>query len=60
MPTMQEKRYIRSEAAKQFRANRGASGAEQEAALKEGETRLHYAQHCERTWVPWRQSAAWH
>ena len=57
---MQEKRYIRSEAAKQFRANRGATGAEQEGALKEGETRLHYAQHCERTWVPWRQSAAWH
>jgi hypothetical protein len=41
----EEKRYIRSEAAKQFRANRSTTGAEQEAALKEGETRLHYAQH---------------
>ncbi len=55
MPTMQEKRYIRSEAAKQFRANRGASGAEQEAALKEGETRLHYAQHCEHSCVAQQQ-----
>lgn len=45
--SMQEQKYIRSEAAKHFRANRGAAGAEREAALREGETRLHYAQHCE-------------
>ena len=51
----QEKRYIRTEAAKHFRASRGASGPEQEAALKEGETRLHYAQHCERTCVARQQ-----
>lgn len=60
MPTMQEKRYIRSEAAKQFRANRGATGGEQEAALKEGETRLHYAQHCKHTCGTWQQSASRH
>ena len=52
--TVQEKRYIRAEAAKQFRASRGATGADQEAALQEGETRLHYAQHCEHFNVAWQ------
>lgn len=41
----EEKQYIRSEAAKEFRANRQVAGLEKEVALKEGETRLHYAQH---------------